>query len=96
MLFPKSIALTPVSTKIEKNFSYGANYIVNIRHRFCTCNADHLGLLINTESVEKETMMSQLLFVLFISVRVRGVKIDGGAQMVDVLTTAALKILNFT
>ena len=35
------------------------NILVNISHSFCTCNGDHVGLLIKTGSIQKERMMTQ-------------------------------------
>ena len=36
-------------------------FLVNINHSSCTCNGDHAGLLIKTESIRKEKMMSRTI-----------------------------------
>ena len=56
-------------------------------HSSCTCNGDHVGLLIKTGSIQKEC--HKLPFVTYRSVRKRVqnvVQIDGVAQMVVGLT----------
>ena len=35
------------------------NALVNISHSSCTCNGDHVGLLIKTGSIQKQRTMTQ-------------------------------------
>ena len=36
-------------------------FLVNISHSSCTCNGNHLGLSIKTESIQKEKMILQTI-----------------------------------
>ena len=55
----KRISAAPSAPLYKYLLEPQRNVLVNISHSSCTCNGDHIGLLIKTGSIQKERMMTQ-------------------------------------
>ena len=87
-------AATPASP-YKHVFQPQQNVVLNINRSSCTCNGDDVGLLMKTESIQKERTITQTAICNFLKCKGRGniIKSDGVARMVVVLAHKEMSCL---